>query len=69
MEQKEQNKGLLGVVSDLIQVEKKYEVAIETALGGNIQNIVTEDEETAKKMISFLKENRLGRATFYLLQV
>ena len=65
MEQKEQNKGLLGVVSDLIQVEKKYEVAIETALGGNIQNIVTEDEETAKKMISFLKENRLGRATFF----
>ena len=64
MEQKEQNRGLLGVVSDLIQVEKKYETAIETALGGNIQNIVTEDEETAKKMISFLKENRLGRATF-----
>ena len=64
MEQKAVNKGLLGVVSDLIQVEKKYEVAIETALGGNIQNIVTEDEETAKKMITFLKENRLGRATF-----
>ena len=64
MEQKEQNRGLLGVVSDLIQVEKKYETAIETALGGNIQNIVTEDEATAKKMISFLKENRLGRATF-----
>ena len=64
MEQKAQNKGLLGVVSDLIQVEKKYEIAIETALGGNIQNIVTEDEDTAKKMINFLKENRLGRATF-----
>ncbi len=64
MEQKSSNKGLLGVVSDLIQVEKKYEIAIETALGGNIQNIVTEDEETAKKMISFLKQNRLGRATF-----
>ena len=64
MEQKAENKGLLGVVSDLIQVEKKYETAIETALGGNIQNIITEDEETAKKMISFLKENRLGRATF-----
>ena len=64
MEQKSSNKGLLGVVSDLIQVEKKYEIAIETALGGNIQNIVTEDEATAKKMISFLKENRLGRATF-----
>jgi len=64
MEQKSSNKGLLGVVSDLIQVEKKYETAIETALGGNIQNIITEDEETAKKMITFLKENRLGRATF-----
>lgn len=64
MEQKSQHKGILGVVSDLIQVEKKYEVAIETALGGNIQNIVTEDEDTAKKMISYLKQNRYGRATF-----
>ena len=64
MEQKEHNPGLLGVVSDLIQVDKKYEIAIETALGGNIQNIVTEDEATAKKMIAFLKQNRFGRATF-----
>ncbi len=64
MEQKKDNPGLLGVVSDLIQVEQKYETAIETALGGNIQNIVTEDEATAKKMIGFLKQNRLGRATF-----
>lgn len=64
MEQKRDNPGLLGVVSDLIQVEKKYETAIETALAGNIQNIVTEDEETAKKMIAFLKKNRGGRATF-----
>ena len=43
MEQKSRNAGILGVVSDLIQVDKKYETAIETALGGNIQNIVTED--------------------------
>ena len=64
MEQKSTNAGLLGVVSDLIQVDKKYEIAIETALGGNIQNIVTEDEMTAKNMIEFLKANRLGRATF-----
>ena len=64
MEQRAKHPGLLGVVSDLIQVEKKYETAIETALGGNIQNIVTEDEETAKQMISYLKENRFGRATF-----
>ncbi len=64
MEQRSKNPGLLGVVSDLIQVEKKYETAVETALGGNIQNIVTEDEDTAKRMIDFLKQNRLGRATF-----
>lgn len=64
MEQKAANKGILGVVSDLIQVEKKYETAIETALGGSIQNIVTEDEETAKTMIAYLKQNRYGRATF-----
>ena len=64
MEQKTKNPGLLGVVSDLIQVEKKYETAIETALGGNIQNIVTEDEDTAKRMIAYLKENRYGRVTF-----
>lgn len=64
MEQKEKNPGIIGVVADIIKVEKKYETAIETALGGNIQNIVTDDEETAKKMIRFLKDNRLGRATF-----
>ncbi len=45
-------------------MDKKYEIAIETALGGNIQNIVTEDEATAKKMIGFLKQNPFGRATF-----
>ena len=64
MEQKAKNPGLLGVVSDLIQVDKRYEIAIETALSGNIQNIVTEDEATAKKMIGFLKANHFGRATF-----
>lgn len=64
MERKEAEPGLLGVVADLIQVEKKYEAAIETALGGSIQNIVTADEATAKKMIGFLKQNRFGRATF-----
>ncbi|MGN0157001.1 MAG: chromosome segregation protein SMC, partial [Lachnospiraceae bacterium] len=64
MEQKEHHKGIIGVVADIIKVEKKYEVAIETALGGNIQNIVTDDEETAKKMIAFLKAEKGGRATF-----
>ncbi len=64
MEQKESEKGIIGVVADIIKVDKKYETAIETALGGNIQNVVTDDEETAKKMIGFLKKNKLGRATF-----
>ena len=64
MERKDQEKGIIGVVADIIQAEAKYETAIETALGGNIQNIVTEDEETAKRMIGYLKKNRSGRATF-----
>ena len=64
MENKDKETGLLGVVADLIKVDKKYETAIETALGGNIQNIVTDNEQTAKKMIQFLKQNRFGRATF-----
>ncbi|MCR4748332.1 MAG: chromosome segregation protein SMC, partial [Lachnospiraceae bacterium] len=64
MEEKDKNKGLIGVVADIIKTEKKYEIAIETALGGNIQNIVTDDEETAKKMIALLKRERAGRATF-----
>ncbi len=64
MEQKSQEKGIIGVVADIIQVDAQYETAIETALGGNIQNIVTENEETAKSMIRFLKKSRAGRATF-----
>ncbi len=64
MEQKDKNPGIIGVVADIIKVEKKYETAIETALGGSIQNIVTDNEETAKGMISFLKQTKSGRATF-----
>ncbi len=64
MECREKEKGIIGVVADIIKVEKKYETAIETALGGSIQNIVTEDEETAKRMIAFLKQTKSGRATF-----
>ena len=55
---------MLGVVADIIRVKEKYITAVETALGGNIQNIVTEDEHVAKRMIQYLKKNRLGRATF-----
>ncbi|MCM1252361.1 MAG: chromosome segregation protein SMC [Clostridium sp.] len=64
MEKKSKEKGIVGVVADIIQADAKYETAIETALGGNIQNIVTEDEEMAKSMIAYLKSSRSGRATF-----
>ena len=64
MEQKSREPGIRGVVADIIHVDKDYEIAIETALGGSIQNIVTDNEQTAKKMIEFLKKNRYGRATF-----
>lgn len=64
MELKEHKKGIIGVVADIIKAEKKYEVAIETALGGNIQNVVTDTEITAKETIEYLKKNKYGRATF-----
>ena len=64
MELKDSNSGILGVIADIIKVEKQYETAIETALGGTIQNIVTDKENTAKELINYLKVNKLGRATF-----
>jgi len=57
-------KGIVGAVGELISVEKKYETAIEIALGGSIQNIVTETEADAKSAIEYLKSNNSGRATF-----
>lgn len=56
--------GALGVISDLIRLDKRYETAIEIALGGSIQNIVTDSTQTAKALISYLKTNKFGRATF-----
>lgn len=64
MEQKERNPGIIGVVADIIKVKKEYEIAMEIALGGSIQNIVTDNENTAKQLIGFLKKNKFGRATF-----
>lgn len=57
-------KGVCGPVSKLIGVEGKYSIAIETALGNAVQNIVTETENDAKQAINFLKNNKGGRATF-----
>lgn len=59
--------GIHGTVADVIGVEKKYGTAIETALGNALQNIIVENEETAKKCIRYLKEANAGRATFYPL--
>ena len=60
----EKNPGVHGVVADIISSPKEYEVAIETALGARLQNVVTDTEDTAKKLIRFLKENKYGRVTF-----
>lgn len=60
-------RGIRGPLSYLIKVENKYIVAIETSLGAALQNIVTEDEQSAKASIDSLKRNNAGRATFYPL--
>ncbi|NLZ54581.1 MAG: chromosome segregation protein SMC [Thermoanaerobacteraceae bacterium] len=56
--------GIYGSVADIISVNQKYDVAVETALGQAMQNIVCESEENAKKAIEFLKKNNYGRVTF-----
>ncbi len=63
------NKGLVGVVADLLKVEATYEKAIDISLGSSIQNIVVETEEDAKKLVNYLKVNKLGRATFLPINV
>lgn len=57
-------KNIVGVVASLIKVPEKFETAIEVALGGAVQNVVTFDEDGAKDLIKFLKDNSFGRATF-----
>lgn len=58
------NKGIHGVLANLISVEKEYETAIEMCLGQALQNVVTSTEQDAKKMIEYLRSNSLGRASF-----
>ena len=57
-------RGIRGTLSQLISTPAEYAVAIETALGAAIQNVVVDDENSAKKAINYLKDNRAGRATF-----
>ncbi len=56
--------GFRGVIGELITVPEEYAIAIEAALGFTMQNIVTDSEEDAKRLIEFLKKNKMGRATF-----
>ena len=58
------NKGVHGIIANLISVDKKYETAIEMTLGGMLQNIVTDSEEVAKKLVNHLRANNMGRASF-----
>ena len=57
-------RGVAGAVAELIHVPQGYVTAIETALGGSLQDIVTQDTDTAKGAIAYLKQGRLGRVTF-----
>ena len=61
--------GICGVLSKLIDIDEKYVCAIETSLGANSNVIVTEDEKSAKEAICYLKEQKLGRATFFPISV
>ena len=61
---KELGKGMHGVLANIIEVPEKYQTAIEMCLGASLQNIVTETEEDAKKLVEHLRKNNLGRASF-----
>ena len=62
-------RGIHGSVSQLLRTEKEYSLAIETALGGSMQSIVVDNEDSAKAAINFLKFNKAGRATFLPISV
>lgn len=57
------------VLGEIFNVKKEYEIAIEIALGASISNVITRNEEIAKKLIGYLKKNNLGRATFLPLNI
>ena len=61
---KELGKGMHGVLANIITVPEEYQTAIEMCLGASLQNIVTDTEQDAKKLVEYLKENNLGRASF-----
>lgn len=56
--------GIRGVTAELMEVPKGYELAVETAMGASLQNVICESDDDAKRAVKFLKENRVGRITF-----
>ena len=61
---KELGKGMHGVLANVIEVPEEYQTAIEMCLGASLQNIVTDTEDDAKKLVEHLRKNNLGRASF-----
>ena len=61
---KELGKGMNGVLANIIEVPEQYQTAIEMCLGMSLQNIVTDTEEDAKRLVEHLRKNNLGRASF-----
>lgn len=57
------------ILGEILEVDKKFEIAIEIALGAGISNIITSNEDIAKELIKYLKHNKLGRATFLPLTI
>ncbi|WP_270279618.1 chromosome segregation protein SMC [Vagococcus bubulae] len=64
LKDKQQFPGVVGAVAELIDIPETYQLALETALGTSVQHIVTTDDQSAREAISYLKKQRLGRATF-----
>lgn len=61
---KKERQGVVGTVAELLHTERKYEVAVEVALGASVQHIVVDDDQTAGRLVQVLKQNHWGRATF-----
>ncbi|WP_354630924.1 chromosome segregation protein SMC [Levilactobacillus brevis] len=64
LKQRQHFRGLLGAVSELLDVPQRYTTAVEYALGGQLQQVVVDDETTAKAAVGYLRDHRAGRATF-----
>ncbi len=61
--------GIHNIIASLIETEKKYSLAVSVALGGNANNVVVDNENSAKEAIKYLKDNNIGRVTFFPLNI